>query len=60
MHMNHWVETPYGRRYKEEHGTSIALFMTAPDDNGNRVLPEEIMDIILEECMNQDLWRDDE
>ncbi|QZY56231.1 hypothetical protein [Crassaminicella profunda] len=54
--MNDWVETPYGKRYKEDHGTSVAFFRTAPDEHGNRILPDEVVDIILEEHMNLDEW----
>lgn len=58
--MEHWVETPYGKRYKEDHGTSVVFFMTAPDENGKRILPDDVVDIILEEYMNLDKWREGE
>ncbi|TCO68492.1 hypothetical protein [Marinisporobacter balticus] len=57
--MNHWVETPYGKRYQEDHGTSIAFFMTTPDEDGNRVLPDVVVDIILEGYMHLDQWREE-
>lgn len=46
--MGEWVDTPYGRRYKEDHGTCTAFFLTEPDKNGKRPLPANALKIILE------------
>lgn len=43
-----WVETELGRRYKEDHGTSIAFFLTEPDENRCRKLPKETLEIIIQ------------
>ncbi|WP_176461760.1 hypothetical protein [Anaeromicrobium sediminis] len=52
--MDNWVDTPYGKRYKEDYGTSIAFFMTAPDEKGKRGIPDDVVNIILEEYMSSD------
>lgn len=49
--MGEWVETPYGRRYKEEYGTTTAFFMTAPNDNGKRIIPNDVLAILLEDII---------
>lgn len=58
--MNDWVETSYGKRYKETHDTTVAFFMTAPDEQGNRILPKNMLDIILDGYMDLNEWREDE
>ncbi|MCT4604839.1 MAG: hypothetical protein N4A64_01845 [Marinisporobacter sp.] len=58
--MNDRVETPYGKRYKESHDTTVAFFMTALDEYGNRILPEDVLNIILEGYMDINKWREDE
>ncbi|MCT4595544.1 MAG: hypothetical protein N4A57_14945 [Anaeromicrobium sp.] len=50
--MDNWVDTPYGKRYKEDYNKTMAFFMTAPQEKGKRNIPDDLMDIILEEYIH--------
>ena len=58
--MGEWVETPYGRRYKEEYGTTTAFFMTAPNENGKRFIPNDVLAILLEDIIEKLDLKDNE
>ena len=46
--MGEWINTPHGKRYKEDYGHFAAYFLTEPDENGKRKLPSEVTEMILE------------
>lgn len=47
--MGEWVETEYGRRYRETADTSYtSFFITAPDEGGNRSMPMEACEVIMQ------------
>ena len=52
--MGEWVDTSYGRRYKEEYGETIAFFKTKSRNDGPGITSEKILNIILEDkVLNQ-------
>lgn len=45
--MGEWVDTPYGKRYREDYGSCEAFFMEEPDDRDKRDIPCDVTEIML-------------